>query len=682
MPQPPKAPQHPHTHEIHGHQRQDSFYWLRDRESEAVMAHLEAENAYADAVLAATKELQESLFEEMKGRIKPDDESVPYFLRGYWYYRRFIDGQEYPLFCRKKETLEAEEEIILNVNELAEGKDFCQVGSLSLSPDQRQLAYAVDFLGRRIYDIYIKDLETGELLADHLPQVTANMVWAEDGHTLFYAKRDAETLRPYQILRHQLGEDVGKDVLVYEESDETFRTGITKSKTREYLFIESHSTVSSEVRFVKAKQPADDFRLIQPRQRGLEYEVEHFGEHFYLLHNHEATNFKLDRCPVDRPSMEHWEAYIPHREDTLLEGIEIFRDYLVLDERRDGLNHICVHRWVDGKDYYIDFNDPTYAAGTGFNPEIDTRELRYGYTSLTTPTSTFQIDLATREIQLLKQQPVLGGFDPQLYTSERHFAVAPDGARVPISLVYKRDTPIQGGVPLLLYGYGSYGLSMDPYFSSNRLSLLDRGFAFAIAHVRGGSEMGRKWYEDGRQMQKMNTFTDFIACAEYLIGKGYTAPEQLYAMGGSAGGLLMGAVMNLRPDLFHGVIAEVPFVDVVTTMLDASIPLTTSEYDEWGNPNDPKFYEYILSYSPYDNVEAKDYPHLLVNTGLHDSQVQYWEPAKWVAKLRELKTDDHLLLLHTDMSAGHGGPSGRYQPLRDLARDYAFLLHLVGKVGE
>ncbi len=680
MPQPPKASQHPHTHEIHGHRREDPYYWLRNRESEEVKNYLEAENAFLDEAMADTRQFQEQLFQEMRDRIKEEDQSVPYFLMGYWYYHRFKEGKEYPFFCRKKESLEGEEEIILNVNELAEGKDFCQVGAISITLDQRKLAYAVDFVGRRIYDVYFKDLETGELYPDQITGITANIVWANDNQTLFYARQDEETLRPYQVLRHQLGTQVEDDVMVYEEKDETFRAGVARTKSREFLLIELESTVSSEVHFLDANRPASELRLIQERQRDLEYEVDHFDGHFYILNNYEAKNFRLMRTPEDKPSMENWVDFIPYREDTLLEGFELFRDYLVLDERRNGLNHIRVMRWDRGVDYYLEFNDPTYSAGVGFNPEIDTQELRYQYTSLTTPNSTYQINLATRETQLLKQQPVLGGFDANLYTSERHFATAPDGTKVPISLVYKRDAPIHTGVPLLLYGYGSYGISIDPFFSSSRLSLLDRGFAFAISHIRGGSEMGRHWYEDGRQMNKMNTFTDFIACADYLVGKGYTSPDQLYAMGGSAGGLLMGAVMNMRPDLFHGMIADVPFVDVVTTMLDASIPLTTGEYDEWGNPNDPKFYEYILSYSPYDNVEAKAYPHLLVNTGLHDSQVQYWEPAKWVARLRELKTDENLLLMHTDMSAGHGGASGRFQPLKDLARDYAFLLSLAGKV--
>ena len=676
MPTPPIAPQYPHTHEAHGHQRQDPYFWLRDRESEAVQQYLHDENAYLEAVMAPTKDLQGQLFQEMKQRIQPDDSSVPYFLRGYWYYRRFEGNKEYPIFCRKADSLDNPEEVILDVNELAEGQPYCQVGSLGVSTNQHLLAYAVDFVGRRIYSIRFRDLRTGQDLPDRIDDVTANLAWANDNQTLFYTRQDTETLRPFQVLRHALDSEPENDILVYQEDDETFRVGVGKTKSRAYLLIASESTLSTEVRFAPADRPSEPFLLMEPRRRDHEYHVEHFESHFYILTNHEAKNFRVMRTRVDQPQQDSWEEYIPHRADTLVEDLDIFRDYLVLDERRDGLSHIRVMRWDGGADYYLDFNDPTYSAGVGFNPEIDTREMRYGYTSLTTPTSTYQIDLATREVQLLKRQPVLGDFDPDLYVSERHFVTAPDGTKVPISLVYKRDTPIQQGVPLLLTGYGAYGISSDPYFSSNRLSLLNRGFAYAIAHIRGGSEMGRHWYEDGKLLKKKNTFTDFIACAEYLVGLGYTSPEKLYCMGGSAGGLLIGTVINLRPDLFHGAIADVPFVDVVTTMLDASIPLTTGEYDEWGNPHEPNYYEYILSYSPYDNVEPRAYPHLLVNTGLHDSQVQYWEPAKWVARLRQTKTDNHLLLLHTDMSAGHGGPSGRFQPLHDLARDYAFLLML------
>jgi oligopeptidase B len=673
---PPQAKQVLHIHEIHGHKREDPYFWLRNRESEAVIQYLNAENDYTQAKLAHTQPLQEQLFSEMKDRIKPDDSSVPYFLQGYWYYTRFEAEKEHPIYCRKRENLEAEEEVMLDVNQLAEGQEFCQVGGMAVSTNQQLLAYAVDFVGRRIYSTRVRDLRTGIDLPDRIDDVTANVAWANDNQTLFYARQDAETLRPFQVMRHELGTEPENDILVYQEDDDTFHLSVSKTKSREYMLISSESTVSTEIRFASAERPADPFLVLQPRIRDHEYHIDHFESYFYILTNYQAKNFRLMRTRVDQPSLDHWEEFIPHRPDTLLEDIDIFRDYLVLDERRDGLNHIRVMRWDGGADYYLEFNDPTYSANTSFNPEIETRQLRYRYTSLTTPTSVYAIDLATREVNLLKQQTVLGGFDPEMYVSERHFATAPDGTKVPISLVYKRDNPIQQGAPLLLYAYGSYGISMDPYFSSNRLSLLNRGFAFAIAHVRGGNEMGRHWYDNGKLFNKKNTFTDFIACAEYLVGLGYTSPEQLYCMGGSAGGLLVGAVINLRPDLFYGAIADVPFVDVVTTMLDASIPLTTGEYDEWGNPNNPDFYNYILSYSPYDNVEAREYPHLLVNTGLHDSQVQYWEPAKWVARLRELKTDNHLLLLHTDMSAGHGGPSGRYAPLRDLARDYAFLLML------
>jgi len=680
LPTIPIAPKKPHTHEIHNHKREDPYFWLRERENPEVIQYLKEENTYTHAALAPTASLQEELFEEMKGRIKPDDTSVPYLLKDYWYYSRFETGKEYLIYCRKKGSLEAEEEIILDTNVLAEGKVYCRVANIAVHPDQQRMAYAVDFMGRRIYEVFLLDLQTGALLPDRIPEVTANMTWGEDGEHLYYTRQDQETLRPHQIYQHKLGTEADADVLLYEEKDDTFRAGISKSKSKQFLFIVSSSTLSSEVRFAPADQPYSDWKILEPRETEHEYSVDHFGDYFYLLTNHEARNFRLMRTPVHKTGLSNWEDVIPHRDDVLLEDVELFQHYLVLDERTGGLSRLRVLNWAQTIDYHIPFRDPVYTAGSGFNPEMDTPLFRYQYSSLTTPNSTYQIDLSNQETTLLKQQPVLGGFKSEEYISERIYATAKDGTKVPVSLVYHKDTQLSSSTPLLLYAYGSYGYSMEAYFSLSRLSLLNRGFVFAIAHVRGGSEMGRYWYEDGRQLKKKNTFTDFIECAEHLIAEGYTSSEHLYCMGGSAGGLLIGAVINMRPDLFKGAIADVPFVDVITTMLDTSIPLTTGEYDEWGNPNDKAYYDYILSYSPYDNVEAKSYPNLLVNTGLHDSQVQYWEPAKWVAKMRDLKKGEELLLLYTDMEAGHGGPSGRYQPLKDLAKDYAFLMMLEGRV--
>lgn len=678
MKTPPIAKSLPHTLTAHDHARIDPYYWLRDRENAEVIDYLNQENAYTKEKLSHTDSLQDMLFEEMKGRIKQDDESVPYRLKDHYYYTRYAKGQEYPIFCRKKESMDAKEEIILDVNQLAEGQSYCAVRGNTVSANHQLLAYAVDYVGRRIYTLKIRDLATGKDMDDEIPEITGNIAWANDNRTLFYTKHDPETLRPFQIYRHELGADPASDVLVYEEKDDTFRTGIGKSKSRDYLFIYASSTLSSEVRFLKADEPAGEFQLIQERESDHEYSVNHFKDHFYITTNWKAKNFRLMKTPILQPNKENWEEVIAHRGDVLLESVEMFEKYLVLDERKGGLNQIRVMKWEDlaGSSYYLSFPDPAYSAYVGNNPEFNTEVLRYGYESLTTPSSTFEIHLDTKETILLKQKEILGGFNSSEYTSERLFADAPDGTQVPISLVRRKDTPIDGEAPLLLYAYGSYGYSLDPYFSPARLSLLNRGFIYAIAHIRGGSEMGRYWYEDGKLLKKKNTFTDFIACGEFLIKNNYTNPSQLYCSGGSAGGLLIGAVINMRPELFKGAIASVPFVDVVTTMLDEDIPLTTGEYDEWGNPNNKEYYDYMLSYSPYDNVKAQDYPNLLVTSGLHDSQVQYWEPTKWVAKLRTLKTDQNLLLLHTNMEAGHSGASGRFQPYKEVAMEYAFLLDL------
>ncbi|MEM7372782.1 MAG: S9 family peptidase [Bacteroidota bacterium] len=677
---PPIANKIPHLLEKHGHSRLDNYYWMRERENPAVIDYLEAENAYSASILAHTEHLQQELFEEIKSRIKKDDTSVPYRLEAFYYYHRHEEGKEYPIFCRKKESLEAEEEILLNINELAEGHNYFQVAGLKLSKDHSLMAYGVDTVGRRIYTAYVKDLRTGETLPTSIPNMTGNMVWANDNKTLFYARQDPETLRSHKIFRHILGTDPQEDVLVYEETDDTFSCYISKSKSKQYLSIGCASTLSTEVRILEADNPMGNFRVLQPREEKHEYSSSHFDGYFYLITNWEATNFRLMRTKIDQLQKEHWEEVIPHREDVLLESIDIFRDYLVLEERKDGLNHIRIIPWKEPqKEYYVDFHDPVYDAWVGYNPDIETTLMRFSYQSLTTPVSTYDMDLHSKDRSLLKQQEVLGDFEVGNYRSERLFSTAEDGTQVPMSVVYRIDQRKEGPQPLLLYSYGSYGHSMDPYFSSARLSLLDRGFIYVMAHVRGGSDLGRKWYDTGKMLHKRNTFTDFIACGEHLVKEGYTDPGQLFCMGGSAGGLLIGATINMKPELFHGAIADVPFVDVVTTMLDDEIPLTTGEYDEWGNPNEKQFYDYMLSYSPYDNVEARAYPHLLVLSGLHDSQVQYWEPTKWVAKLRELKTDHHRLLLRTNMAAGHSGASGRFEPYKEVALKYAFLLDLVEK---
>ena len=566
---------------------------------------------------------------------------------------------------------------MLDVNTLAKDQDYFSLNSWSVSQDNTVIAYAQDVQGRRIHSIHFKNLVTGDLYEDVIQDVTSNLAWANDNKTLFYTRQDPQTLRYYRIYRHTLGTDPKEDVLVYEEPDETYFTRILVTKSKEYLLIRSTQTLSTEYQFLDANNPEGAFQLLQPRQRELEYYVDHFEDHFYIQTNLGATNFRLMRTPVNKTGIVHWQEVIPHRNDVLLENFEIFKDHLVLAERRNGLIELRVRPWGEEMEHYIEFNEPAYLAYISVNPEFDTSVLRFGYTSMTTPRSIFDYDMKTRKRTLLKEQEVLGGFSKEAYTTDRLYAPARDGARVPVSLVYKKDTPIDGSAPLLLYAYGSYGASLDAAFSSARLSLLDRGFVFAIAHIRGGEELGRAWYEGGKLLNKKNTFTDFIDAAEHLLEKKYTHPERLFAKGGSAGGLLIGAVINMRPDLWRGVIADVPFVDIVTTMLDDSIPLTTNEYDEWGNPNNPEYYEYMLSYSPYDNVEAKAYPHMLVTAGLHDSQVQYWEPAKWVARLRATKTDDNLLLLKTNMEAGHSGASGRYERFKEVALDYAFLLELL-----
>ena len=663
---------------IHGHTRVDNYYWLKEPENPKVIEYLKAENEYKEAVLKHTEDFQKKLFDEIVGRIKQTDMSVPFKESGYYYYTRFEEGKEYPVYCRKKGNMEAEEEILLNVNEMAEGYDYYHVAGFTVSSDNNLIAFGVDTVSRRKYTIYFKNLTTGEILGDKIPTTTGRAAWANDNKTVFYAFKDDTTLRPFRILKHVLGTDVSVDKEVFNEKDVTYNTYVYKSKSKKYLFIGSSSTLSTEYHFLDASKPEGEFKIIHPREKDLEYSVAHFKDKFYIRTNYEAKNFRLMKTSVNRTSKENWKEVIPHREDVLLQQFEIFKDFLVVSERKNGLIHLRIIKWDKKAEHYLDFGEETYSAYISNNPEFDTDLLRYGYTSLTTPNSTFDYNMNTRETKLLKQQEVLGDFDPNNYKAERLYTTAKDGSKIPISLVYRKGVEKNGDNPLLLYGYGSYGASMNPRFSSVRLSLLDRGFVYALAHIRGGQEMGRYWYEEGKLFKKKNTFTDFIACAEHLIAEKFTRPEKLFAMGGSAGGLLMGAVVNMRPDLFKGVIAAVPWVDVITTMLDPDIPLTSSEYDEWGDPNNKEYYDYMLSYSPYDNVEAKDYPAMLVTTGLHDSQVQYWEPAKWVAKLRTLKTDDNILLLHTNMGAGHGGVSGRFRRYKETALEYAFMLDLIG----
>ncbi|HKY08604.1 MAG TPA: S9 family peptidase [Candidatus Binatia bacterium] len=668
----------PTRFEKHGHVRIDDYYWLRERDNPEVIQYLNDENERAAREMAHTGDFAEKLFEEIKGRFKQTDMSVPYRRDDYFYYTRYEQGKEYPIHARRRGTLEAAEEIMLDANLLAEGHEFFSLGGSAVSAGQDLLAYAVDTQGRRIHTAYIKNLATGELLPDVLPNVTENLVWANDNRTLFYAKQDETTLRQYQIYRHVVGTDPIEDRLVYQEDDETFAAYIFKTKSKKFLMIVSSHTNTQEYRYLEADRPAGQFKIFLPREREHEYYVDHFGDRFIVRTNYRAKNFRLMWTPLDEPAREAWREIIPHRDDVYLADFDLFRDHLVVEERARGLTQLRVIPWSGGTGHYLEFAEPSYRANLNVNLQFDTNLLRFEYTSMKTPLSIYDYDMTTGAKTLLKQEEVLGGFDPDNYTTERLYARASDGTDVPISLLYRKGTVRDGNNPLLLYGYGSYGISIDAAFSSPRLSLVDRGFIYAIAHIRGGQEMGRQWYEDGKLLKKKNTFSDFIAAAEFLVRKKFTVAEKLFAMGRSAGGLLMGAISNMRPDLFKGIVAEVPFVDVVTTMLDSSIPLTTGEYDEWGDPNGKEFYDYMLSYSPYDNVEKKAYPAMLITGGLHDSQVQYWEPAKWAAKLRELKTDHNPVLLKTNMEAGHGGASGRFRRHRETAFSYLFLLDLAG----
>lgn len=677
---PPVAKKIPKTLEKHGDKRVDDYFWLNDRENKDVIDYLNSENQYYEQTTAHTKQFQKSLFEEMKGRIKEDDASVPYFLNGYWYITRFELGKDYPIYARKKGSLTAKEEILFDCNVLAKGHSYFQLGGLSISPDNKYASFGVDIVGRRIYTIQVKDLQTGKIFTDKIENTTGSSTWANDNKTLFYTEQDKQTLRSDKVFKHKLGKKQSEDVLIYDEVDDTFNVSVSKEKSKKYIVISSSSTLTTEFRTLLADDPDGEFKVFQPRVRGMEYSIAHYNDSFYVLTNKDnATNFKLMKTPENATSQENWKDLIPHRDDVLLEDIEIFKDYLVIGERSNGLNKIRIMPWSGKGEYYLPFESETYTANISTNPDFDTQILRYSYQSMGTPSSVIDFNMKTKEKEIKKEQQVLGGkFDKKNYTEERVWATAADGTKIPISMIYRKGIKKDGKNPLLLYAYGSYGATMDPYFSSTRLSLLDRGFVYAIAHIRGGEDMGRLWYEDGKLLHKKNTFTDFIDCSKYVINEKYTSKEHLYAEGGSAGGLLMGAVVNMAPELYHGVIAQVPFVDVITTMLDDTIPLTTGEYDEWGNPNEKEYYDYMKSYSPYDNVKAQDYPNMYVSTGLHDSQVQYWEPAKWVAKLRTLKTDKNLLFLDTNMDAGHGGASGRFEALKELAKEFSFLLDLEG----
>ncbi len=689
----PVAAKKPTKLEKHGDTRVDDYFWMRlsdsqkndevkDAHTQSVVDYLEAENSYYKKVTKNTLPFQEALFEEMKGRIKEDDSSVPYKDNGYYYSTRYEKGKQYPIYSRRKEHLDAEEEILFDVNEMAAGFDYYQLGGLNISLDNKLMVFATDTVSRRQYTLRIKNIETGEIYKDIIENTTGGSVWANDHKTIFYTQKDPVTLRSVKIYRHVLGTLTTEDVLVFHEKDDTFGTYVTKSKSDKYLIIGSYSTVSTEAQYLDANNPTGRFTIIQPRERDLEYSVSHFNDHFYLLTNKDkAVNFKLMKTPITNTLKENWVDVIPHRETTLLEDFSIFKEYLVLEERTDGLNKIRIKRWDLSEDYYLPFNEETYSVGVYANPDFDTEIIRYSYNSFTTPSSVIDFNMADQSKEIKKEQLILGDkFNKENYKSKRIWATARDGKRVAISLVYHKNTALNSKTALLQYAYGSYGHTIPDNFSSTRLSLLDRGFVYAVAHIRGSEYLGRQWYEDGKMLQKKNTFNDFVDCSKFLIENNYTSPENLYAMGGSAGGLLMGVIVNTNPELYNGIIASVPFVDVVSTMLDDSIPLTTGEYDEWGNPNDEAYYNYIKSYSPYDQVAAQDYPNILVTTGFHDSQVQYWEPAKWVAKLRDLKTDTNLLLLDTNMEAGHGGASGRFDALKETAKMYTFLLALEDKL--
>ena len=676
--QPPLANKIPKELKIHGDVRVDEFYWLNDRENPEVIDYLNKENDYYKQETKHTKNFQEDLFEEMKSRIKKDDSSVPYKYNGYWYITKYEKGKDYPIYTRKKESLDSIEELLFDCNIMAKDHSYFRLVGLNISPNNQFISYGLDTTGRRQYNLRIKDLKSNKVFKEEIWNTTGSSTWANDNKTLFYSLKDETTLRSEAIYKHRLNTNPENDELVFEEKDDTFGVGVYKTKSQKYLVISSYSTLTTEYQILNANNPDGIFKVFQARTRGLEYSISHFENYFYIVSNIDnAQNFKLSKTSENNTEKANWVDVISHREDVLLEGVDIFKDFLVVSERENGLNKIKISTWDNSTSYYLPFNSETYTAYTTSNIDFETTKLRYGYQSLVTPSSVIEFDMITKEKTILKEQEVLDvDFNKEKYTSKRLWANASDGSKIPISLVHHVDTEINSNTPLLLYAYGSYGSTIDPYFSTVRLSLLNRGFVYAIAHIRGGEYMGRQWYEDGKLFKKRNTFTDFIDSSKFLINNNYTSPEHLYAMGGSAGGLLMGAVVNMAPELYNGVVAQVPFVDVITTMLDDTIPLTTGEYDEWGNPNDKEYYDYIKTYSPYDNITNKMYPNLLVTTGLHDSQVQYWEPAKWVARLRNLDKNTSKLYLDTNMDAGHGGSSGRFESLKEIASVYAFLFDL------
>ena len=669
----------------------DNYDWMRlsdeqkesenpDVQTKDVINYLNSENDFLKKEMSDNKSFEDNLFDEFVSRIEQNDESVPVSYNGYTYYSKYKQEEDYPFHFRKENTNSAKEELILDLPLMAKGTSYFSLGDKSVSENNQFLAYSVDLLSRREYTIYIKDLNTGKILEDMIPNTTGGITWANDNKTIFYTKKDEVTLRSSHIYRHTLGTDASEDVLVYEEKDDTYSCSVFKTKSRKYLMIGSYQTLSTEYQFLDASDPAGKWQVIHPRESNLEYSVSHFEDKFYIKTNWEAKNFRLMQTSINSTSKSNWQEVIPHRKDVLLRSINIFKNYLIINERKDGLRNTRVINWKDNSEYYIKFNDPTYSLYSSSNVDFDTDFFRFVYTSLTTPRSVYDYNMVTKEQTLLKQKKVLGDkFDSDNYVSERLFAKSRDGkTEIPISLVYRKGLNKNGKQPLLLNGYGSYGSSSDPYFSSVRLSLLDRGFTFAIAHIRGGQEMGRDWYEDGKLLKKKNTFYDFIDCGKYLIDSKFTSSEHLYASGGSAGGLLMGAVMNMEPELFNGIIAGVPFVDVINTMWDETIPLTTGEFDEWGNPKDKEYYDYMKSYSPYDNIVEVNYPNLLITTGYWDSQVQYWEPAKWIAKIRDFRANDNLLLMYCNMDVGHGGSSGRFESLKEVALEYSFLFKLEG----
>jgi len=676
----PIAPKRPHVIRQHGQTRVDDYFWMRFREDPEVLKYLAAENSYLTQTMQHTSELQEQLFQEMKARIKEDDQSVPERRGSYLYYTRTETGRQYGVFCRRHESMDAPEEVLLDQNSIAEGQKFCRVGVFAVSPDERKLAYAVDFDGSEQFTIYIKDLDTGNLYPESIPNTSSDFsthrgaAWANDSQYLFYVTLD-KALRPFKVHRHAPGADPANDQMLFHEADETFWLFLDKSRSQSYITLLSHSTLTREWQTLDADNPTSAFQVFAPRRRGVEYNIEHHGSRFFIVTNENATNFKLMETPEHATSPENWREVIPHRNDVFIEGVAAFQDHLVLFERREGLKQIRISD-ADGRTgvYQIAFPDPVYDVRPEENPEFKTNVVRFTYSSLISPNSVIDFHMETHEWELRKRQEIPSGYDPSAYVTERLHASASDGTTIPISIVYKKGLRKDSRNPALLYGYGSYGLSVDASFVASRFSLIDRGFVFAIAHIRGGSELGRPWYDSGKLLNKRNTFTDFIACAECLISQGYTSKDRLAIMGGSAGGLLVGACMTMRPDLFKAVVAKVPFVDVVSTMSDPSIPLTTGEYDEWGNPDDRTFFDYIMSYSPYDNIHAAAYPDVLLTTGLQDPRVAYWEPAKFAAKLRAMTTNGSLLLLKTNMAAGHGGASGRYDYLREVAFDYAFLI--------